>query len=229
MEEKSKIQHAMMLEFRNKGIFDIAQKYGYQYLDKAFERNVYPTKEAIDNLTVFDEPMPDKSSDAMKVIDLLNTYGSPATVSQIGGRYFGFVCGSVVPAGLAAKKLATFWDQNTAMYVLSPISSKLENVVEKWLKEIFNLPQKAVAGFVSGSSTANFCGLAAARYRQLKRQGWDVNEKGLFNAPKIRIVTGNHAHSTIIKSIGCLDLAKSISNGLMWITRAGLYLLPFRN
>ena len=208
MEKKNKIQDAMMFEIQNKCIFDKAQNYGYQYLDQAFERNVYPTKEAIDNLNVFDEKMPVNSSDAIKVIDMLNAYGSPATVSQIGGRYFGFVCGSVVPSGLAAKNLATYWDQNTAMYVLSPISSKLETVVENWLKEMFNLPQKTVAGFVSGSSTANFCGLAAARYRQLKNQGWDVNEKGLFNAPKIRIVTGTHAHSTIIKSIGLLGFGK---------------------
>ena len=122
--------------------------------------------------------MPSNGLEAVKVIDILQQYGAPATVTHIGGRYFGFVCGSVVPAGMAAKQLATFWDQCTPMYVLSPVSAKLEAVVEAWLKEIFNFPHQTVAGFVSGTSVANLVDLAAARYRILKNQGWDINDKG---------------------------------------------------
>jgi glutamate/tyrosine decarboxylase-like PLP-dependent enzyme len=168
------------------------------------DRNVYPTNEALENLKHFDETMPIKSSNSIEIIEQLNSYGSPATVSQIGGRYFGFVNGSVVPCGLAAKLLGTFWDQNTAMYVISPIAGKLEKVVEQWLKSIFKLPPETVAGFVSGTSTANLCGLASARFRLLKNQGWDINQKGLLNAPPIRIIAGKEAHSTVIKTIGLL-------------------------
>ena len=157
---------------------------------------------------MFEEDVPARSSDAREVLNLLDQYGSPATVSSIGGRYFGFVTGGVVPAALAAKTLATFWDQNSAMYVLSPLASKLESVVEKWLQQIFDLPPETVAGFVSGTSTANFCGLASARFRQLSNQNWDINEKGLFGAPKIRIVTGKQAHSTVLKAIGLLGFGK---------------------
>jgi glutamate/tyrosine decarboxylase-like PLP-dependent enzyme len=62
---------------------------------------------------------------------------------------------------------------------------------------------------VSGTSSANVCGLAAARFRLLQRQDWDVNEKGLFGAPKIRIVTGGHAHSTVLKAVSILGLGKA--------------------
>src|SRR5678816_4033540 len=90
------------------------------------------------------------------------------------------------------------------MYIISPIAAKLENVVEQWLKSIFNLPPQTVAGFVSGTSTANLCGLAAARFRLLKNQGWDINKKGFLNAPPIRVIAGKEAHSTVIKTIGLL-------------------------
>ena len=130
----SLLQQRMFKEFGEKKIFDKALQYGCKYLDDAFERNVFPTTEDLNNLKNFDEEMPLNFSDASEVIDLLDKYGAPATVSQIGGRYFGFVCGGVVPAGMAAKSLATFWDQNSAMYVLSPLASKLESVVEKWLR-----------------------------------------------------------------------------------------------
>ena len=204
----SKIQDKMFLEIRNKEIFNQAQQYSFEYLESIFDRNVYPTEEALDNLSIFDEELPINSTKAKNVIEQLNQYESPATTATLGGRYFGFVCGSAVPIGLAAKNLGTYWDQSPAMNVLSPIGSKLESVVEKWLVELFDLPKNTSAGFVSGTSTANLCGLAAARYRILQRNNWDINQKGLRNAPQIRIVTGKQAHSTVLKAVGLLGLGQ---------------------
>ena len=117
------LQDKMFKELKDKEFFEQVQNYAQSYLDLALERNVYPTKEAIDNLSHFDEIMPEKSSEVKEVIELLNTFGAPATTASIGGRYFGFVTGSTVPAGLAAKHLATYWDQNSGLNVISPIAS----------------------------------------------------------------------------------------------------------
>jgi len=56
---------------------------------------------------------------------------------------------------------------------------------------------------------ANYCGLVAARYRILKNQNWDITEQGLYDAPRIRVVTGKHAHSTVLKAISLAGLGKS--------------------
>jgi len=203
------IQMKMFAEIQDKSLFEQAQKHAFQYLDEAFQRNIFPTEDALEKLSIFDEDMPQKQSEGREVIELLHQYGSPATVAAIGGRYFGFVTGSSLPTGLAAKHLATYWDQNSAMYVMSPLASKLESVVESWLKSIFHLPDTTVAGFVSGTSSANLCGLAAARNRLLKNQHWDVNSNGLFGAPNIRVVAGRQAHSTVIKAIGLLGFGQN--------------------
>ncbi len=208
MKNNNRIQEAMFQEMKAQSVFDKAQKYAMHYLEEVFDRNVSPTDEAIDNLTHFEGDLQTESSNGSDILDVLQKYGAPATTAQLGGRYFGFVNGSAVPVGLAAKNLATYWDQCPAMHVLSPIASKLESVVEKWLVELFGLPERTVAGFLSGTSTANFSALAAARYRILKRQGWDINEQGLYDAPKIRIVTGKQAHSTILKAISLLGFGK---------------------
>ena len=207
-------QQTMQLEIQDETIFHKAQEYAMHYMSKVFDRHVIPTKEAIENLSHFEETMPTFASNPINILDMLHQYGSPATVAQLGGRYFGFVNGSAIPIGLAAKNLATYWDQCPAMHVISPIASKLETIVEKWLIELFHFPDKTSAGYVSGTSTANFCGLAAARYRILKRKGWDVNEMGLFNAPKIRIVTSRQAHSTLLKAISLLGFGK---NNIEWV------------
>ena len=211
---KSSIQEKMFTEMKEKEVFNKSQEYAYEYLTNAFKRNIYPTDEAIENLKHFDEDLPKTSSDAKEILAHLHKYGSPATVSQIGGRYFGFVNGGIVPAGLAARILADFWDQNSGMQVISPVSSKLETIVEKWLCQLFNLPENSVAGFVSGTSSATFCGLAAARYKILKKSGWDVSQKGLFGAPLVRIVTGKQAHSTVLKALGLLGFGK---DNIEWV------------
>ncbi len=208
MKKKESIQDKMFSDIQDNSLFEKAESFGLEYIENAQDRNVFPHKNDLDNLREFDERMPEKSGNAHEILDLLNEFGSPATVSQIGGRYFGFVNGSVVPAGLAAKNLSIFWDQNTAMQVISPISSKLESIVQKWLIDLFGLPSKTVAGFVSGTSMANLCGLLAARYRILKNQDWDITEKGLFGAPKIRIITCKQAHSTILKAVSMAGLGK---------------------
>ncbi len=204
----------MFLEIRNKEIFNQAQQYSFEYLESVFDRNVYPTEEALKDLAIFNEELPFDSTNAKSVLEQLNTYGSPATTATLGGRYFGFVCGSAVPVGLAAKNIGTYWDQAPAMNVLSPIGSRLESVVEKWLVDLFKLPQHTSAGFVSGTSTANLCGLAAARYRILQRNNWDINKKGLRNSPNIRIVTGKHAHSAVLRAIGILGMG---TENIEWV------------
>ena len=211
---KIDLRDRMFQELAEKKVFDKAQIYAYEYLSVILERNVFPLQEALADLRHFDEEMPVETGNAIATIDKLNRYGAPATVAQVGGRYFGFVNGSSLPVGLAAKNLSTYWDQNTAMQVLSPLCSKLESVVEKWLRQLFGLPDETVAGFVSGSSTATLCGLAAARYRILKKQQWDVGLKGLANAPKVRIVAGRHAHSTVIKALNVLGIG---SESIEWV------------
>ena len=208
------IREKMFREMAEKSIFDQAKNYAFEYSGYAFNRNVFPSREAIDGLKNFDEELPVVSTRPEEILEHLHRYGSPATVMQTGGRYFGFVIGGTLPTALAARWLADFWDQNAGLYMTSPVVSKLETVVEKWLPQLFGLPGNVVSGFVSGTTTAVFCGLAAARYRILKQLDWDVNVRGLFNAPKIRIVAGMQAHGAVLKAVSMLGLGR---DNIEWV------------
>jgi len=196
----------MFADMADKSLFKQAEAYAFDYADSSLERNVFPDEKALAQLAQFDEPLPQVSCDASDVIQQLHKIGSPASVSQIGGRYFGLVNGGVIPVSLAARWLSDFWDQNTPLYLSSPIVSKLEEITEAWLRDLLELPANVVAGFVSGSSMAIFCGLAAGRYRVYQNIGWDVNQKGLNDAPKIRVIASRQAHATVIKAISLLGL-----------------------
>jgi glutamate/tyrosine decarboxylase-like PLP-dependent enzyme len=203
------IQQEMFSQIQVKGLFERARIFAYDYLDGIKDRNVFPRDEAIKNLAIFDERLPRIPGNTLEILEWLHAYGSPATVAQTGGRYFGFVNGGAVPVALAAKWLVDIWDQNAALYVISPIISQLETVCEKWMVDLLGLPGGTAAGFVGGTSTATLCGLAAGRNELLKRVGWDVSADGLFGAPAIRVVVGEQAHATVFKALSLLGLGRA--------------------
>jgi glutamate/tyrosine decarboxylase-like PLP-dependent enzyme len=203
------LQEAMYSQIQGRGLFEQAKSYAYAYMESVYDRNVFPTDEAIKMLSAFDESLPTAPSNPVEILRMLHEHGSPATVAQTGGRYFGFVNGSSVPTALAARWLSDVWDQNAALYVISPIISQLEATCEKWLVELLELPAGTAAGFVSGTSTATLCGLAAGRHELLKRQGWEVNSDGLFGAPNLRVILGAQAHATVFKALAVLGLGRA--------------------
>jgi glutamate/tyrosine decarboxylase-like PLP-dependent enzyme len=186
---------------------EVAERAG-RYLATLDERPVAPDAAAVAGLARFDEPLPELPGSAAATLALLDEAGSPATVASAGGRYFGFVTGGSHPAALAANWLATAWDQNTALPVMSPAAACLHEVVTRWLGELLGLPAGGAAVFTTGASTANATALTAARDRQLARAGWDAQADGLFGAPELTVVVGEQVHSTLIKALGLIGLGR---------------------
>ena len=180
---------------------EIIYKKALKYISNINNREVFPKNEALKNLKLIDEPLPVYPTDPIDTIELLDKIGSPASVASTGGRYFGFVIGGVVPAALGASWLASTWDQNAGIWTASPVASKIEDVALKWLKEILKLPGKCEGALVTGTTMANYVALSAARNKLLKEYGWDIDEKGMYGAPQIKIIVGEEAHTTIFKAI----------------------------
>jgi glutamate/tyrosine decarboxylase-like PLP-dependent enzyme len=178
------------------------------YLAGLENRRIFPTAEAIAQLTAFDEPLPEYPTDPAHTITLLDDIGSPATVATAGGRYFGFVTGSTLPACLAVNWLAGAWDQMAGMRVASPVGAAVEAVALRWLLDVLQLPAAAAVGFVTGATMANFTGLAAARHAALAKLGWDVEAQGLFSAPPITVIVGEEVHVSLLKTLSLLGLGR---------------------
>ena len=187
---------------------DTAHQAAKAYLEGLDQRAVYPSQEAIAALDRFDEAFPRQGTDPTAIVQLLDQLGSPATTAQMGGRYFGFVNGGALPATLAVRQLSSAWDQNPALNVMSPIASTLEQVCERWMNELFDLPGSTALGLVTGTSMSLACGFVAARNELLRRQGWDAVSNGLFGAPPIRVIVSEAAHSTVWKALSFIGMGK---------------------
>lgn len=185
-----------------------ASKMGIHFLESLTHRRAFPSTEDLEKLNGFIEPIPDEPSDPEMTLWMLNEIGSKGTVANAGGRYFGFVIGGSNPVSLAANWLASVWDQNSGLEVTSPIGATLEKVCSKWLSEILPVSKDAVAGFVTGVTVANFCGLAAARHSILMKQNWDVQAKGLFGAPEIKVLISEDAHGSLLKALSLIGFGR---------------------
>ncbi|MQC26908.1 MAG: aspartate aminotransferase family protein [Chloroflexi bacterium] len=179
-----------------------------KYLEGLKTRRVSPSDEAVNNLKKLDVELPKKGWEPDRVISLLDEVGSPATVASADSRYFGFVIGGSLPTALAANWLAGAWDQNGVLYLTSPVTAVLEEISEQWLVELLGLHPGTAVGFVTGATMANFSGLAAARNVLLERQGWDVEAKGLFSAPEIKVVVGEEYHASMRKALGLIGFGR---------------------
>lgn len=72
IKKMSILQEKMFLEIRNKEIFNQTQQYSFEYLESVFDRNVYPTEKALEDLGIFNEELPSNSTTAENIIEQLN-------------------------------------------------------------------------------------------------------------------------------------------------------------
>jgi glutamate/tyrosine decarboxylase-like PLP-dependent enzyme len=179
------------------------------YLKGLDGRKVAPDPIAVRKLQVLDEQFPDRSEDPAEVLRILDEVCSPATMAMAGRRFFGFVIGGSYPVALAANWLAGAWDQNAALYRVTPSVSHVEQVALKWLVDLLGLPAGTGGAFVTGATVANFSALAAARHAVYKRIGWDIEGQGLIGAPAVAVVISDEAHPAVIKSLGMLGLGRN--------------------
>jgi glutamate/tyrosine decarboxylase-like PLP-dependent enzyme len=194
----------MMDELRE--LFALTADLAAKFHDSLPDRRVFPEATVDELRAALGGPLPETPRDAKLVVRELAAAAEPGLVASPGGRYYGFVIGGAVPSSLAADWLATAWDQNAALYMCSPAASVVEEVAGAWLLELLGLPRDASFGFVTGGQAASFTALAAARHHVLAKTGWDVEERGLNGAPRVRVVVGAKRHGTIDRALRMLGL-----------------------
>ncbi|HEX7067928.1 MAG TPA: pyridoxal-dependent decarboxylase [Candidatus Limnocylindria bacterium] len=184
-----------------------AAEIGFDYLSKLPERAVGARADATTIASRLGD-LADAGMDPTRVIEELATAVDPGLVGSLGPRYFGFVIGGQLPAAAAADWLTTAWGQNAVVHAASPAGAAVEQVAGRWMLDLLGLPADASFGLPTGAGLGNTVGLAAARHAVLARHGWDVEARGLYNAPEITVVVGEEAHATLSTALQYLGLGR---------------------
>lgn len=160
------------------------------------------------------KPLGREGIPAARVIDELVADAAGGIVGSAGGRFFGWVIGGALPAALGADWLTSAWDQNAASYACAPAEAVVEEVCGDWLKDLLGLPAHASFALTSGCQTAHVTALAAARHALLDRRGWDVEQDGLFGAPRIRLFSSDQFHGSVTQAARLLGMGTSAVEAL---------------
>lgn len=156
-----------------------------------------------------DEPLPDTGCDPAEAVSEWFRRAERGIVASSGPRFFGYVNGGTTPAALAGDWLASAIDQNAGMWPSSPAAAQTEQVVVRWLKELFHLPAEWVGTLTSGATTSNLVGLAAARQWAGLRLGYDAAQDGLAAGPAIPIISSTEIHASAAKALATLGLGRA--------------------
>ncbi|HYQ30181.1 MAG TPA: pyridoxal-dependent decarboxylase [Polyangiaceae bacterium] len=154
------------------------------------------------------ERLPQHGVAPLECIQELVALAEPGITAMSGPRFAGWVVGGTLPAALAADWLTATWDQNAGVGEGAPAATAFENAALSWVVKLLELPEATNGALVTGAMSANFCCLAAARGALLEAAGWDVQQRGLFGAPALRVLVGHERHETIDKAVRLLGLGK---------------------
>jgi glutamate/tyrosine decarboxylase-like PLP-dependent enzyme len=197
------------LDSQFKASLDFAYRTSISYLENLDQAPVATTADLATLRSRLCKPLTKEGMPPEQVVAELANDVDGGLISSAGGRFFGWVIGGSVPAAVAADWITSAWDQNAAIHATAPAAAVVEEVVGKWLKEILALPANAGFALVTGCQMAHTTCLAAARHAVLAKHGWDVEEKGLVDAPPIRILTSAMRHGTFDRAIRLLGFGKS--------------------
>jgi glutamate/tyrosine decarboxylase-like PLP-dependent enzyme len=185
-----------------------ASELAIEFVNGLDERHVGARSDSASLAAQLGGPLPDAGEDPVAVVEEMARVLDPGLVASAGPRYFGFVVGGALPASAAADWLTGAWSQNAVLHALSPAAAAAELVAGSWMLDLLGLPADAGVGFPTGAGLGNAVGLAAARHAVLSRAGWDVEARGLYGAPEIRVVIGDDAHSTLLTALQYLGLGR---------------------
>ena len=176
------------------------------FLESLDERAVLPDVDYEALRAAFARPLQDEPIDPREVLEQLVADADPGIAGIPGGRWFGFVIGGSLPAALAADWMTSTWDQNAGLFALAPAAAVAEEVAGEWLRELLGLPEGVSYGFVTGCQMAHVTALAAAREHLMRERGWELGDRGLYGAPRVRVVVGAKRHVTVDRALRLLGM-----------------------
>ncbi len=201
-------KEAVVVESEWRTLLEATQQLATGYLEGLPERRVGPTATLAQLRADLQRPLLDEPVAALTVIHELAAAADPGLMATPSSRFFGFVIGGELPAALGADWLTSAWDQNAGLNALTPAAAAAEVVAGRWIVNALGLPGGTAVGLVTGGMMANYTCLSAARHAVLAHVGWDVVQRGLFDAPRVRVLVGRDRHDTVDRAVRYLGLGQ---------------------
>lgn len=161
----------------------------------------YPVKSAVKPGEVFSSipatPPENPEPFSQLLIDLDEIIMPGITHWQSPDFYAYFPSNTSPPSVLAEMIIATLGAQ-CMIWETSPAAAELEEKMMIWLRDLIGLPSDFEGVIQDSASTATLSAILTARERIT---GFQINIKGAFNSPVLRVYCSGQTHSSIDKAV----------------------------
>ncbi len=135
---------------------------------------------------------------------ILVTHVLPFATGNTHPRFFGWVHGTGLAAGLLTELVAATMNSNCGGR--DHAATYIERAVVDWCRRVFGFPETARGILVTGTSQATLVALAVARTRAL---GVDVRRAGVRHVPQLTAYAVDGVHSAVVKALEVLGLGST--------------------
>lgn len=170
-----------------------------EFLSSLEGRPVVSTKGSVPT-NVLGETLPEESSEAHALLARVSTLLLNESLLIGHPRFFGWITGAAAPIGILGDFLASALNPNCGARVTSPIASRIEDEVIRWISDLVAYPQGSGGLMVSGGSMANYAGMLVGFHSRLP---WNLKEDGWTHqdARRIRIYASSQTHAWLPRAL----------------------------
>jgi len=169
-------QIALQLEptsLERKAIREAVVNYSEFFLDnietlKAYETTTDKGKQ------ILKAPIQEQGIDIEKILDLIEHNVDRPGLNPASGGHLAYIPGGGIYPSSLGDFLADVTNRYAGVFYASPGAVRIENLLLRWMCDLFGLPPEAGGNLTSGGSIANLIAIVAARdFKQLKSKDFE--------------------------------------------------------
>jgi glutamate/tyrosine decarboxylase-like PLP-dependent enzyme len=149
-----------------------------------------------------DSPITEEGMDIAEALTLLHDNVDTLGVNLTSERYFGYIPGGGLFHAALGDYLAAITNRYAGLFFVSPGAVRIENVLLRWMADLFGYPPTAAGNLTSGGSLANLTAIITAR------DAFGISGELI---PKSVVYLTEHTHHCIGKALHVAGLAGCIT------------------
>lgn len=165
--------------------------YTESFLEKIHKEKAYNITE--DNgAALWDYPITESGKDMQQLLDLIAQHVDRPGLNPASGGHIAYIPGGGIYPAALGDYIADVTNRYAGIFYGGPGAVRMENILIRWLCDLFGLPAEAGGNLTSGGSIANLIGIVTARdFKGLKGEDFK----------RVVIYTSQQAHHCTTKAI----------------------------
>lgn len=153
-------------------------------------------------IQLLDFPVTEQGRSIQQLIDLIEYNVDRPGLNPASGGHIAYIPGGGIYPAALGDYLADITNRYAGVFYANPGAVRIENILIRWMCELFGFPKKAGGNLTSGGSIANLIAIVTARdYKKLKAR--DFEKAVIYSTKQV-----HHCTKKSIKIAGLYDLVQ---------------------